>query len=97
MDLIRLGPLADLRKDHTWLGEVEAAHVPELVSFVAGIQQDKAALLAGLILPWSIGPAEGHVNRLKLIERSSMVVSSSTSFGNKSFSVPKSSKRRKRS
>jgi len=54
----------------TWLGEVEASYLPELKSFAKGIQQDKAAVLAGLTLPWSQGPVEGHVNRLKLIKRS---------------------------
>ena len=28
------------------------------------------AVLVGLTLPWSQGPVEGHVNRLKLIKRS---------------------------
>jgi transposase len=55
---------------NTWLSEVEASHLPELESFAKGIQQDKAAVLAGLTLPWSTGPVEGHVNRLKLIKRS---------------------------
>jgi transposase len=41
-----------------------------LESFAKGIQQDKAAVVAGLTLPWSNGPTEGHVNRLKLIKRS---------------------------
>ena len=54
----------------TWLREVEASHLPELESFARGIQQDKAAVFAGLMLPWSTGPVEGHVNRLKLIKRS---------------------------
>jgi transposase len=54
----------------TWLSEVEASHLPELESFAKGIQQDKAAVLAGLTLPWSTGPVEGHVNRLKLLKRS---------------------------
>jgi len=54
----------------TWLSSVEASHLPELKSFAKGIQQDKAAVLAGLTLPWSQGPLEGHVNRLKLIKRS---------------------------
>jgi len=54
----------------TWLSEVEASHLPELESFARGIHQDKAAVLAGLTLPWSQGPLEGHVNRLKLIKRS---------------------------
>jgi transposase len=42
----------------------------EFKSFAKGIQQDKAAVLAGLTLPWSNGPLEGHVNRLKLLKRS---------------------------
>ena len=54
----------------TWLSEVTASHLPELESFAKGIQHDKAAVLAGLTLPWSTGPVEGHVNRLKLIKRS---------------------------
>ena len=54
----------------SWLSSVEASHLPELKSFAKGIQQDKAAVLAGLMLPWSQGPLEGHVNRLKLIKRS---------------------------
>jgi hypothetical protein len=35
-----------------------------------GVQQDKEAVFAGLTLPWSNGPLEGNVNRLKLIKRS---------------------------
>src|SRR5450755_1786468 len=54
----------------TWLSSVEASHFPELKSFAKGIQHDKAAVVAGLSLPWSQGPLEGHVNRLKLIKRS---------------------------
>jgi transposase len=54
----------------TWLSSVEASHLPELKSFAKGIQQDKAAVFAGLTLPWSQGPLEGHVNRLKLLKRS---------------------------
>jgi transposase len=36
----------------TWLSSVEASHLPVLKSFARGIQQDKAAVLAGLSLPW---------------------------------------------
>jgi hypothetical protein len=34
------------------------------------VQQDKDAVFAGLTLPWSNGPLEGNVNRLKLSKRS---------------------------
>jgi transposase len=61
----RTGHLLD-----AWLGEAEASRLPEFESIARGIQQDKAAVLAGLTLPWSQGPLEGHVNRLKLLKRS---------------------------
>jgi hypothetical protein len=53
-----------------WLGAVQASHLKAFQSFVTGIQQDKDAVLAGLTLPWSNGPLEGNVKRLKLIKRS---------------------------
>ncbi len=53
-----------------WLGAVQASHLQAFQSFVTGVQQDKDAVLAGLTLPWSNGPLEGHVNRLKLMKRS---------------------------
>lgn len=52
-----------------WLEEVKASQLEAFKPFVTGIQQDKNAVLAGLTLPWSTGPVEGHVNRLKLIKR----------------------------
>jgi transposase len=53
-----------------WLNEVEASHLEAFDSFVKGVQQDKDAVFSGLTLPWSNGPLEGNVNRLKLIKRS---------------------------
>lgn len=53
-----------------WLAEVEASQLPAFDSFVTGIHQDQDAVLAGLTLPWSTGPVEGQVNRLKLMKRS---------------------------
>ncbi len=53
-----------------WLGAVQASHLEAFQPFVTGVQQDKDAVFAGLTLPWSNGPLEGNVNRLKLIKRS---------------------------
>lgn len=53
-----------------WLDEVKASQLDAFDAFVKGIQQDKDAVVAGLTLPWSNGPLEGNVNRLKLIKRS---------------------------
>ena len=53
-----------------WLAEVRESDFEELHSFARGIEKDKAAVVAGLSLPYSNGPVEGHNNRLKLIKRS---------------------------
>src|SRR6266487_3117076 len=53
-----------------WLEAVQASHLEAFQTFVTGVQRDKDAVLAGLTLPWSNGPLEGHVKRLKLIKRS---------------------------
>jgi transposase len=54
----------------SWLQDASRRGVPEVQQFAAGIQRDKAAVEAGLSLPYSTGPVEGHINRLKLIKRS---------------------------
>jgi transposase len=53
-----------------WLSRAEESSVPELRTFARGLRQDEAAGRAGIGLPWSNGPVEGHVNRLKVIKRS---------------------------
>jgi transposase len=53
-----------------WLAFVQASQLEAFASFATGVQQDQDAVLAGLTLPWSNGPVEGNVNRLKLIKRS---------------------------
>jgi transposase len=53
-----------------WLTRAHASGIPELKSFVAGIQRDRAAVTAALTLPFSTGQVEGQINRLKLIKRS---------------------------
>ncbi|HYU76733.1 MAG TPA: ISL3 family transposase [Ktedonobacteraceae bacterium] len=53
-----------------WLSTAEASHLEAFESFTTSVQKDKDAVLAGLTLPWSNGPLEGNVNRLKLIKRS---------------------------
>ena len=53
-----------------WLKACNASPVGELRNFAAVLQRDAAAVKAALTLPWSSGPVEGHINRLKLIKRS---------------------------
>jgi transposase len=53
-----------------WLERVQASDFPELKSLATGMARDYAAVEAGLRLPYSTGPVEGNINRLKLIKRS---------------------------
>lgn len=50
-----------------WLDRADA--VPALKSFAAGLRRDEAAVRAGLTLPWSNGPVEGAITRVKLLKR----------------------------
>jgi hypothetical protein len=52
-----------------WLAQVEQSGCVELVGFAAGLRQDETAVRAALTTPWSNGPVEGQVNRLKVIKR----------------------------
>lgn len=46
-----------------------AAQATALAGFVAGLKRDLAAVRAALSLPWSTGPVEGQISRLKTIKR----------------------------
>jgi transposase len=52
-----------------WLNQAKSSGLPTFVALANGIEADRAAVDAGLKLPWSNGPTEGHINRLKLIKR----------------------------
>ena len=52
-----------------WLNRVEHDGEPELRTFAKGLRRDLAAVTAGLTLPYSSGPVEGNVNRIKMIKR----------------------------
>jgi len=53
-----------------WLADCRAGPVPELRNFAVSLEKDGAAVRAALALPWSNGPTEGHINKLKMIKRS---------------------------
>jgi transposase len=56
----------DLR---SWMEQAIRSGIPELRSFVAGIERDYDAVHAALRLPWSQGTTEGKVNKLKTLKR----------------------------
>lgn len=53
-----------------WLDAAQASEFGELKSLAVGMARDYAAVEAALRLPYSSGPVEGNINRLKLIKRS---------------------------
>jgi len=53
-----------------WLSAAQASDLRELKSLAEGMERDYAAVEAALRLPYSTGPVEGNINRLKLIKRS---------------------------
>jgi transposase len=53
-----------------WLEAAQASEFGELKSLAGGMERDYAAVEAALRLPYSTGPVEGNINRLKLIKRS---------------------------
>jgi transposase len=52
-----------------WLNAAAASGLPDLIAFADGLRRERTELLAALSLPWSTGPVEGHITRLKLIKR----------------------------
>lgn len=52
-----------------WITTVRADPLPALHSFANGIQKDHAAVLNGLTLPYSSGPVEGKICKIKYLKR----------------------------
>jgi transposase len=52
-----------------WLARATTSARATLQRFAQGLRDDYAAVKAGLTLPWSNGPVEGHINRLKMLKR----------------------------
>jgi transposase len=63
-----------------WLTEAEASKLAPFVSLATGLRDDRAAVEAALTLPWSNGPTEGVVPRIKLVKRQGYGVPSWTSY-----------------
>jgi transposase len=53
-----------------WLEDALRSGIPDLQTFAEGLKREYAALKAALTLPYSNGPVEGNVNKLKYIKRS---------------------------
>jgi transposase len=54
----------------SWLARATVSAVAPLRRFATGLRTDYEAVKAGLCLPWSNGPVQGQINRLKMLKRS---------------------------
>ena len=52
-----------------WLQRATTSRLEALQRFAKGLYDDYHAVKAGITLPWSNGPVEGHINRLKMLKR----------------------------
>jgi transposase len=52
-----------------WLARAAESPCVPLQRFAKGLRDDYDAVKAGITLPWSNGPVEGHINRLKTLKR----------------------------
>jgi transposase len=52
-----------------WITAATNSGIDALARFARGLHEDLAAVTAGLTLPWSNGPVEGQITRLKLLKR----------------------------
>jgi transposase len=52
-----------------WLKRATTSTLEVLRRFATGLYEDYAAVKAGVTLPWSTSPVEGHINRLKMLKR----------------------------
>lgn len=66
------GQMLTRREGHRlegWLDEVRGPGLRALRVFAERLIRDQDAVRAGLSLPWSSGPVEGNVNRIKMLKR----------------------------
>jgi transposase len=52
-----------------WLARAATSTLLPFRRFAKGLRADYAAVRAAVTLPWSQGPIEGHINRLKMLKR----------------------------
>ncbi len=52
-----------------WLQRAATSPLEALRRFAQGLYEDYDAVNAGVPVPWSNGPVEGHINRLKMLKR----------------------------
>lgn len=64
--ILRVGKLATL---HAWMERAQKTGIHAMERFVRTLDQDLRAVEAAVTEPWSNGPVEGQINRLKTLKR----------------------------
>jgi transposase len=68
--LVRDSPHVDAADQlDRWMAEAESPALPEVLTFVTKLRQDRDAVVAGLSLSWSQGQTAGQITKVKLIKR----------------------------
>jgi transposase len=52
-----------------WVQQAATSSLAAFRRLAKSLQRDYAAVKAGVTLPWSTSPVEGHINRLKMLKR----------------------------
>jgi transposase len=65
----RLVAERDLAGLDAWLADARASGLAPFEALANGLAADRAAVDAAFTTPWSNGPVEGHVHRVKLAKR----------------------------
>ena len=64
--ILRTGTVSTLRR---WMRRAMNTGIHAMVRFVRTLKQDMKAVEAAVSQPWSNGPVEGQINRLKMLKR----------------------------
>jgi transposase len=67
---VKLMKERDFEAFDLWLTKGARCGLPDLETFTQGLQNDYEAVKSSLIFPYSNGPVEGQINRLKFVKRS---------------------------
>jgi transposase len=57
------------KKLDTWIEAADASKFRSTAQFAITLRRDLEAVKLSITTPWSNGPIEGHINRLKAIKR----------------------------